>query len=78
MKKPSANERRLAKLLQEASEPWMMSAGDCEGLATHLASRGGLAISAKTVPDDEVAWLPFDGGPVEFRTYLRRLARGGP
>ena len=74
--KQGANERRLAKLLREACEPGMMSAGDCEGVATFLARRGVLAVGAKTVDGNFGVEPPqyFRWG--DFRAYLRRLARG--
>lgn len=87
-KKPTANERRLAKLLNEidpgyAQVSWgpnpNLSCG--HALAAFLASRGVLAVSAQTVPDDEcvelVSYYPTLCGPL-VRQTLRRLARGKP
>ena len=77
--KPSANEKRLAKLLREMDggdetppNAWYTSS------AAFLARRGVLAVCAKTVPLN----MPTQADPPsyyewpDFRTYLRCLARG--
>ena len=73
-KGPSANERALAKLLREAAgPPWPEQtatdrpAKSPEELASFLARRGVLAVSAKTVADPN---------SLATRAWLRRLARG--
>ena len=84
MTKLSANERALAKLLNEADPgyaqmPWgpnpNLSCG--AAVAAFLARRGVLAVSAKTVPDAE--WSDSyvrPGNRATLRDWLRRLARG--
>ena len=87
MKKPSANERRLAKLLREAQK---QNNGTRENLAAFLAKRGVLAVCAATVPNDDAYQLYLPGTPKyalprgytiltmakAIRLNLRRLARG--
>ena len=78
MKKPSANERRLAKLLRDY-DARPITGDEYDELAAFLASRGVLAVSAKTVPNDDcrelVSYYPTLCAPL-VRQTLRRLARG--
>ena len=80
--KPSANEKRLAKLLWEYADVADFRNGDDTVLAAFLARRGVLAVSAQTVPDGSVSHrdgilvlLPWELHPA-LRLSLRRLARG--
>ena len=76
--KISANERRLAKLLDEFNDnrAWGV---DSAPLAAFLAKRGVLLVSKETVPDHEcgelVSYYPRLCAPL-VRSTLRRLARG--
>ena len=81
--KPSANERRLAKLLNEADERCIAHeiqfADQYEAVAGMLAHWGVLAVCAAPVPDaDEPRGHRPGclGWGHRLRLYLRRLARG--
>jgi hypothetical protein len=80
--KPSANVRALTRLLLAAEEDAgvlpMGMAGVYEEMASFLARRGVLAVSAKTVPDSSDGFVRLMKPQLrwELRTWLRRLARG--
>ena len=77
MPKPSANERRLAKLLREAEQAFVDDNSPLfyeEFAAAFLARHGVLAVCAKTVPPRD--WPDGVVGMVTLRGFLRRLARG--
>jgi hypothetical protein len=82
MTRPSANARRLAKLLREAREAWFRASGpertpgEDAFIAAFLAKRGGLAVCKATVPDHELARLSSYYNLEPKRALLRRLARG--
>ena len=71
MKKPSANERRLAKLLREAIRNLPREGTWADHFAAFLAKKGVLAVCAKTVPSYPAGWLHS-----YFLKWLRRFARG--
>ena len=76
MTKPSANERRLFRLLKTHdtyTEMWM-DEGHLWSQAAFLAKRGVLAVSAQTVPPRD--WPEGVIGMVTLQGFLRRLARG--
>ena len=72
MKKPSANERRLAKMLREAIRNLPREGAWADHFAAFLAKKGVLAVSAATVPDCGL----IQSRPGQMLAYLRRLARG--
>jgi hypothetical protein len=72
--KPSANEKRLAKLLREMD---YKSPLDTWSRAAFLARRGVLAVCAATLTDDDARRVSGYYHPeAHLRPALRRLARG--
>jgi len=79
MTKPSANERRLAKLLRELYDEWLRTDTSLEfheWAASPLTRRSVLAVCAKTVPHDAVARVQSAIGDSRCRYILGNLARG--
>lgn len=77
--KPSANERRLAKLLREEANrnDADYDEGGAEQIAAYLAKRGVLAVSVKTITNDDARRISYYYHPeAHLRPELRRLARG--
>lgn len=73
--KPSANERRLAKLLRDINAACDFQDADehLEVYAANLARRGVLAVNKVTVPDIPPSYYHSD----DLRRWLRGRARGG-
>ena len=77
MKKPSANERRLAKLLREYAQSDAANGDYGYGpVAACLAKRGVLAVSKETVTGSDAALCLASYDEIRLRYHLRRLARG--
>lgn len=76
--KPSANVRRLAKLLRQYAQSDAANGDYGYGpAAAFLAARGVLAVSSKTVTGSDAALCLASYDAQRLRVHLRSMARGG-